>query len=543
MKESSKLVKGTFILTAGALISKIIGVLYTIPLSRMISGSHGLELYSYAYVFYTLILFIACGGFPAAISKFVAEHNSLGEYALGRKMFRYGQVIMLITGFIAFLLMYFLAPLLAISFDSHGFSVAQITTVLRSVSFTLIVVPSLAFFRGFFQGHGEMLPTSVSQVVEQLARVIFLLAGVYIAMYKMNRNTVMASSLATFAACIGAIAGLLVLFYFWKKYKRDFDELLAKDTRKAIMSTRKMFLEIFVSSIPFVFVAIAFPLFQQIDNWTFNRGMADIGQTSIASDALQILNVQAQSLVMIPITLATSFQISIIPTISRAITLKDYKGFKKHLDEIFTIILLILIPAVVGMSILAKEFFTVFYEYNLLGTQVLQVYAPTIITFSLLTVTGSILQGMGKQWFSVKSLGIGILIKVVLAIPFIHLFATRGAVYSTGLAYLVVSIMNFMMIKKQTNYQYKKVWKRSLLIIILTSIMALIVILARIPLLSLVNNQTVIGSLIIMIICIPLGGIVYLFLAYKTKLLYRAFGPKTDVILRKLKFKKALNES
>ncbi|WP_338040616.1 oligosaccharide flippase family protein [Mangrovibacillus cuniculi] len=183
---SSKLLRGTFILTLGTFVSKFLGLFYIIPFVMIIGADSEdfLQLYNYGYVPYTIFISIATGGLPLAVSKYIAKYNAVEEYAIGRKLFRSSVKLMLLSGTLAFLFLFLLAPLyvkLAIG-DLNGgpFTEKDVINVIRTVSFALILVPFLSIIRGFFQGHQSMGPSSVSQVVEQIVRIAFLLTGAFL---------------------------------------------------------------------------------------------------------------------------------------------------------------------------------------------------------------------------------------------------------------------------------------------------------------------------------------------------------------------------
>src|SRR5690606_3656802 len=132
--------------------------------------------------------------------------------------------------------------------------VEDVTAVIRAVSFALIIVPFMSLIRGFFQGHGSMGPSAVSQVVEQIVRIAFLLLGAFIVLQILNGSIVFAVQLATFAAFVGAIGGLAVLFWYWIKRKPHLDALLAQDRGQVQISLSQMYKEIIVSAIPFIIV-------------------------------------------------------------------------------------------------------------------------------------------------------------------------------------------------------------------------------------------------------------------------------------------------
>lgn len=175
----SSLMKSTAILTIGMFLSKVLGLVYVFPFYAII-GQENVALYSYAYIPYTIMLSVAISGAPIAVSKFVSKYNSIGDYESGRKLVKSGLLIMTITGFLSFLVLYLLATPIAhlvIKDEEQVFSVAQIASVIRWVSFALIVVPFMSLVRGFFQGYDHMKPTAISQLIEQIVRIIALLIG------------------------------------------------------------------------------------------------------------------------------------------------------------------------------------------------------------------------------------------------------------------------------------------------------------------------------------------------------------------------------
>ncbi len=531
---SSKILQGTFILAAGTMLSKIIGILYVAPFAHMV-GEAGQALYLYSYTPYVIFISISTAGFPQAIAKLTAKYNTLGEYKLSRKMFHYGQALMLIMGFVSFLVLFLVAPLIAQLYKSNQFSVEDITFVIRVVSTALIIIPSLSFFRGYFQGHDQMLPTSVSQVVEQFVRVAFLLIGVYIVVVQLDKGIVMGIGMATAAAFVSALFGLLALYFFWYRQRHYFADLLEQDRGVLQVSMKEVFKEVMYSSLPFILVALGLPIFQLIDSFTFNKIMAIMGQAAGSDEIIGAINYQAQQLVMIPMTLATAMQISIVPAISATLTKKDYRLFKYQLNEIFMIMLLLLIPASIGLATLSEAFFTLFYAHNEIGIHALTIYAPVIVLFALFTVTAAILQGMNKQSFSIKSLLVGFLVKYIGNIILIRLIGPYGMIVASALGYGTIAGLNLMMIKRHSNFSFNKIIRRTLLIILITGVMVVTLLIVKFILSFWFVPDTNLRAAIIIAICVPIGAVVYLVLAYKTGLLRITFGPRLDNWMRKLR--------
>ncbi|MDP4171524.1 MAG: polysaccharide biosynthesis protein [Bacillota bacterium] len=529
----SKLLRGTFILTLGTIISKVIGLIYVIPFYQIV-GKQGTQLYSYGYVPYTIFISIATAGVPLAVSKFISKYNALGEYAVGRKLFKSGLLVMLSTGILAFLAMYLAAPMLAVMSDGKG-QLADVTTVMRAVSFALIVVPFMSLIRGYFQGHQSMGPSAISQVVEQIARIVFTLAGAYVVLKFMNGSMVTAVSVATFAAFTGAIGGLVVLFWYWYKRKPYLDELLKQDKGTLNISLKEIYKEIFIYAAPFVFVGIANPLFQFIDQITFNRAMTGIWSKAVADAAFGILNFESHKIVIIPVSLATAFSLTLVPSVTKAFVENNRKSMFRQLNQTFQVMLYLTLPAAIGLSILAEPVYTVFYEHDALGTQVLGAYAPVAILFSLYSVTAAILQGINEQRFTTLSLLVGLLLKFALNIPLIRLFETRGAVLATALGYTAAIIINLIVIKKYSSYSFRLVFRRCLLILAIAAIMWAGTESVYRVLLMFLSPASKSQSLLIILISASVGGVLYLYLGLKTRLVYRLFGDKVDRIMKKLR--------
>ena len=536
---SSKLLRGTFILTLGTIISKVLGLFYVIPFNAIV-GEEGTALYQYSYVPYTIFISVATAGIPLAISKFISKYNALEEYAVGRKLFKSGLIVMLITGIVSFLIFYFSAPFLAdmyIRDEEQRINREDVITVMRALSFALIIVPFMSLIRGFFQGHQSMGPSAVSQVVEQIVRIAFLLAGAFTVLFIFNGKISTAVSLSTFAAFIGAIGSLGVLFWYWYKRKPYLDELLLKDKGTAEISLRDMYKEILLYAAPFVFVGIANPLFQFIDQITFNRAMVEMGLAKEADFALNTLNFYSHKLVIIPVSLATAFSLTLVPSITKSYVEQDWHGMHRMLNQTFQVLLFITIPAVAGMSLLAEPIYTVFYHSDPLGSGVLQAYAPVAILFALYSVTAAIMQGINEQRFTILSLLVGLLIKLSLNIPLIKMMETQGAVVATALGYGAAIIINLAVIKVYARYPYKVVWRRTLLITIFTLLMLIGAGAAYKIFTLFLSPESAWQSLIIIAVCALTGVLIYGYLGLRSKLVNILFGDKVDKLKQKLHLK------
>ncbi len=180
-------------------------MIYVIPFHGLV-GETGGTLFQFAYTPYNILISISTIGVPLAVSKFVSKYNALGDYETGMRMFKAGMMLMAVTGFIAFLALFFSAGLLAdqmITNEETGhISTADVTLVIRMVSVALLIIPAMSIVRGFFQGYESMGPTAVSQVVEQIVRISFILIATFIIKVLLDGETVTAIGFSTFAALL-----------------------------------------------------------------------------------------------------------------------------------------------------------------------------------------------------------------------------------------------------------------------------------------------------------------------------------------------------
>lgn len=538
---SNKLLKGTLILTGATFLSKFLGLIFIIPFSNMVEG-RGTALYGYAYIPYTVLLSVATMGVPLAVSKFVSKYNALGDYNTGRRLLRSGLWLMSLTGFIAFLILYFSAEAIAGHLvresSTQGNSVEDVTLVIQMVSIALLIVPMMSIIRGFFQGYQSMSPTAISQVVEQILRIGVILIGSAIVLKIWPEKITLAVSFATFAAFIGALGGLAVLIWYWKKRKPSLDRQLEESVVDHNIQLLPMYKELVTYAIPFVAVGLAIPLYQLVDQFTINQALVNgfnMHQDEVDS-LFAILTQNSHKIIMIPVSLATGFALTLIPVITESFTKQNFKTVNNQITQTFQMVLYLTVPAAIGLSILAfPATKTLFPKYELLtsGT-VLQWYAPTAILFALFTVTAAILQGINQQRFAVYSLLGGIALKLGLNYFFITKFGIYGSIIATNIGYLLSITLNGYIIKKHTHYRYRFIFKRTLLIAIFTLMMGIGVEVVKVVMNFIEPGyDSYLKSVSVLFIGVVVGGAVYLWLGMKSNFSNQVFGNRLKFLNRR----------
>ncbi|EAC9136447.1 polysaccharide biosynthesis protein [Listeria monocytogenes] len=533
---SSKLMRGTAVLTAGTLLSKILGILYVIPFYWIAGGEQATILYQYGYVPYQIFLNIATAGVPLAVAKYISKYNSLNEYALSQRLYRSSTYLMIFTGIASFLIMYIFAPILAgMQEVSGGTSIEDISTVIRAVSFALLIIPVMSLLRGYFQGFHSMGPSAVSQVIEQIARIVFLLASTYIVLHLIGGSLVTAMSLATFAAFVGAFFSLICLIWYYRKRKPGIQKMIDGSDNKLRVSTFHLLKEISISAVPFIIVGMAMSLYQQIDLFTFARILTYDGMDGkTAEDLLSIFNFSVQKIIMIPGTLALAFSMTLVPLVAASFHKGRIREVHHHLTAVFQVLLFLVVPACLGIALLADPLYTIFYGYNTDGSMLLQFFAPFAIFFSLFSVTAAILQGIDEQRYTVLSLLLGLLTKSVLQMPLILLFGAKGGALATGLGYIVSVVFTIFIIKKYAKYSFKYLFRRLILILGISAVMLLSVWLIYHGLILFLNPHARLSALVIVFVSAGFGAYIYAFLAAKAGLLNYILGDRMYKIRKKL---------
>ncbi|WIY63034.1 putative polysaccharide biosynthesis protein [Bacillus arachidis] len=452
--KGSPFLRGTLFLTMATMISKMLGFIYVIPFTAMV-GTSGYVLYTYAYRPYTIMLSIATMGLPLAVSKMVSKYDQLNDYHTVKRVLKSGIFFMIFMGLASFLVLYMLAPYLANlvidGSDQTGNSMNAVTYNIQIVSFALLIVPVMSLLRGFFQGFQSMGPSASSVVVEQFFRVLTILIGSFVVLHILKASVSLAVGVSTFGAFMGAAAGLTVLIGFYMKRRK----YLKRKEKASIPQTTKSFFalykELFTYSIPFVAVGLAIPLYQTIDTFTINKLLIEIGYVQIEAEKINAIIGLVQMVVLIPVSVATAFSMSLVPEMTKAYIAGNVQLLYKHFTKTNLLVVAITIPAAIGMMILAKPIYTFLFGVGndpSLGSAILQYYAPACILFSLFTVTAAMLQGINQQQKTVLGLTLGIIIKVALNIVLLPYFDYTSFIISTYAGYTVLVSFNLWMLSK-----------------------------------------------------------------------------------------------
>ena len=439
----ASLVKGSAWMTAGSVFSRFLGAIYIIPWNAWMATSLANALFARGYNIYSFFLIVSTAGIPGAISKQIAHYNALNEYSTGNKLFKQGLKIMALTGIITAALMYFAAPAIAQIFGDGD---PHLIPVLKALSAALLIIPVMSISRGYFQGYNQMAPSAISQFVEQVGRVLYMLAATFVIMKVQKGSYVGAVVQSTFAAFIGAVCGLVILgVYFVKQLPRL--QKLARGSRTNNQAEQQnFFFEIWGQALPFIILDAGIIIFQLFDQATFDFMMKTFYRLSKETlDSLYALfSFNANKLIMITVSLATSMSVTAVPLLSAAFSRRDRQNVRVQIANTLQLFLLVMIPASLGMYAVARPLYILFYGYDRIGIYVLQFNSIVAILMGLFTVLSSILQGVYQNRLAIRYFLVGLIAKMIMQYPLIWLLGVFGPLAATAVG---MTVSCFLMLK------------------------------------------------------------------------------------------------
>ncbi|MDT9609163.1 putative polysaccharide biosynthesis protein [Lactobacillus crispatus] len=527
--------KGSAWMTFGSIASRILGALYIIPWYAWM-GSYGNianALTARSYNIYTIFILISTAGIPGAIAKQVAKYNALNEYGIGRKLFRKGLILMSILGIVSAAIMYFASPLLA---SNGSQSDPRQVAVMRSLSYAILIIPILSIMRGYFQGYADMMPSAMSQFVEQFARVVWMLLTAFVIMQIQHGSYVHAVIQSNLAAAIGALFGIGLLIWFLFSRRNQLNYLVEHSNNRIHVSTTELFMEIIEQAIPFIIIDSGITLFSLVDQYTFHPMIASLVHAS--SDTIEdwyaLFGLNANKLIMIIVSLASAMAVTAIPLLSAAHTRGDYKSISKQIANTMDLFLFVMIPAAFGMAAISRPIYTVFYGPDLLGSNVLYLSSFTAISLGLFTVLMAILQGLSENGLAIKYLVLGLILKGILQYPMIFLFKVYGPLVATNLGLLIIVALSLKHLEVQYDFNLNRTSRRLAGVTAFSIGMFLVVKLCEMGLGKFLNHDHRFTALVLVIVAVGAGIVFYGLVTLKTGLAQSVLGSKVESILVRL---------
>lgn len=532
--QQQQMVRGTAWLTASNFLSRLLGAFYIIPWYAWM-GTHAEQanaLFGMGYNIYAVFLLISTAGIPVAIAKQVSKYNALGQeetsYHLLRKILKLTSIL----GLIFAAIMYLGSPLLA-AWSGGG---EYLVRVMKSLSWALLIFPSMSVLRGFFQGFNNLKPYAMSQIAEQIIRVIWMLLTAYIIMNIGSGDYVNAVVQSTFAAFIGMIASVLVLVVFlWREGK--WQAIFAGNTNDVTVDTQALILETIKEAVPFIITGAAIQLFQIVDQMSFINTMTSF--TSYSNKDLQILYAFLSSnpnkITMILVSIATAIAGAGIPLLTENFVNKDKKAAAQLVVNNLQMLWMVLFPALVGAIILAEPIYTLFYGAPSNTALWLFVGALIQVIFlALYSLLAPMLQALFEPRKAILYFVYGLVVKIVLQIPLIYVFQAYGPLISTAIGLAVPIVLMYRRIHEVTGFNRQGLRRSILLMTLLAFIMGVVVAIAAYGLHFAISPTTRLGSVVYIALVGAIGVLVYGFLTLATHLLDKLIGTRAKTLRQKL---------
>ena len=434
--------KGALILTVAGIIVKLIGAGNRIFLSRLLGGE-GIGLYQMAYPIYQMALSVSSAGIPVAISILIAEKMALGDVKGAKRIFKISLTFTIITGIIFSLLLYFGAFWLI---DMQIVRDSRAYYSLIALAPAIFFVTVLSSYRGYFQGMQKMTPTAVSQIVEQLFRVItmIILAALLIP-YGMEY----AAAGASFGAFPGAVAGVTVLIYFYYKTRKKQKGFISPSLTKQESSYAIIF-RMMKLALPVSLANIMLPLTANIDLLIVPARLEVAGYSvEQATELFGYLTGMAASLVNLPTILTASLAASLVPAISEAFTVKNKTMIQHRASMAFRMANLLMIPSCIGLYLLAYPISEMLYATHNAGSSI-AILSVGVILLGIGQVTTGILQGLGHTTIPLINMILAALAKTLLSWELTALpdWGISGAAWATNADFGVAAMLNLYFIYK-----------------------------------------------------------------------------------------------
>ncbi|MGT2949863.1 polysaccharide biosynthesis protein [Streptococcus cuniculi] len=531
-QQQESMAKGLAWLTAGNFISRLLGIAYIIPW-YMWMGSHRAEantLFGMGYQVYGNFLLISTIGLPPAVAKQIAKYNVQGRQDISYYIVREFLKLMLILGAVFAGIMFISSPALA---EWSG-AKEQLTPVMYSLVPPLFIFPAMSIMRGFFQGHQDMKPYAISQIVEQIVRVIWILGATFYIMKLGSGDYLSAVIQSTFAAFIGMIASAGVLIY--TLYKEGFIEKIMKAKPAGdTIHLKPLILETMKEAIPLIILGCAIQIFQMVDQLTFVNTLLRI--TDYTREELLVFSAYMTSnpskITMLIIGISVSIAAVAIPMVTERFVQKDMKGTADLIVDNIQLFFLLIIPAIVGSVIIARPLYSVFYGPA--EDQAIYLFIINLLLIfiqGLYSLVGVLIQAIFQNRKAIWYFFIGLGVKLVLQLPALYVFQVYGPLVSTAVGLTVSVILFDRRINQVLPISQRRLWKDIRKVLVISLIMGMGVWLVETGLSLIIPVTGYVSSAIHVGISGLVGILIFGILTLKTRQLDKLIGSRA-VLLRK----------
>lgn len=444
-------VGGALILGVAGILVKVMGAVFRIPIGNLLAGG-GLACYQAVYPIYSILLALSTAGIPVAISRLVSERIAIDEYKAAHEVYRASLKLLAGIGIVTAAACFAGADVIM-----KAAGLQEAAPALRALVPALLLIPIMSSMRGYFQGMQQMRPTAISQLFEQLFRVVI---GLWLAWFLLTRaggTLEKAAAGATFGASAGAIAGLAVVYLIYIFNRKSIFRKIKRGAATMKESTGSIIAKILIIAIPITIGACIMPLMNLIDTKIVMARLVDIGYDSETSKVMyEQLSGFAGTMINFPQIIIQSVAISLVPAISMAFKIKAKDELRDNVRMGLKLSMLIAFPCGAGLGILAAPILGLLYagqrEAAVGAAPCLQILSGALIFLAVAQTLTGVLQGVGKQLVPVINLLIGSVFKIIFTYILVGIPAlnVNGAAIGTGIAYIIAATLDFIAVRKFT---------------------------------------------------------------------------------------------
>ena len=461
-------IAGALTSSAGVFISKFLGLFYIVPFTAMATQPN-MHFYSAAYSLYDTMLMICSAGIPFAVSAMVAKYVSREDYKTALLVRRLSMGLMLFSGFMmAMILVMFSGPFA--QFSSSQTATQQNIDTLQNVicylSLSLVLVPFLSAYRGFYQGLKDFISYGFSQTLEQLVRILMLLGFGALCVYIFKMDNIWAVRMAVFSTGLAALVTILYFVLHDRHGYTDVKQMAAQQESQAV-DKKELLKEMAAFGLPYMMMSILGNSMNIINTLFMQRELSNVS-AEMAQLYYSIVQTNCNKLTSIPQVLAIGFSTGIVPHLTTNLEQKDFRQLKINVLSALNTVCYIGLPLSFCLFALARPIYCLMYgsTYLDIGTEALMFSALLAVTGTISPITTSMMMSLRYRRRCLEFLAIGFAVKTVTFFMLIKWFGYTGAITSSALCGLSVIVMNLSYIKRKFNISFKGFYRNLFVIAI-----------------------------------------------------------------------------
>lgn len=454
-EKGNALVRNASFLMMATLISRVIGLLYKSPLSTVV-GNVGMGYYGYANNVYVILLLISSYSIPMAVSKVISERLALKQFRNAQKVFHGALIYAAVMGGIAALVALFLGKYLL------PVNQQEALLALRMLAPTIFLSAILGVLRGFFQAHNTMVPTSMSQIIEQIANAIVSVGAAWLLIQSFGvddtSHAIYGAAGGALGTGAGVLVGLLFMLVVYGLNRKSILKKVEKDKHTREESMADVLKLIFMMVTPIIFNTFVYNASSYLDSKIFSDilAMKNMNSTAVSGQWGEYSNYYI-SMINIPLALSSATSSAMMPEIASRYIMKDYEGANRKINEGVQLTMFLCIPAAVGLAVLAFPIMKLLFPKSSDLSGVLLAAGSVSVIFSALsTITNGVLQAIGQARLPLRNSAISLVLNVI-TVTLGSYFAPQFGVFNVLLASIIFAVsmcvLNALSLKKYLGHK------------------------------------------------------------------------------------------